>query len=560
MKLRQVLWGTSGGAALAVAVLAFGLPAFSSVLSSAWGRPTVPQPGRHVPAKDLPVSPPRVPASDAPSQSGRPRNAVAVASWGDAPLNDRVGGDGEPHAGNEPVGSAGLVEPPVPLVGNSRDLHPDAFLGALSKETRVFEKPDPGSKVLGIVRTGSLLRRAVEPAGHEGCKEGWYHVEPEGYVCVGRTATLDLNHPVLQIASYQPDRSRPMPYVYGRSRYPTPPLYTRLPTHLEQEQIEPDLRGHLRKDFGSAWAAHADTPPPSLLANGERIPRPFGYPLLERDYVTGRALSNSAFAFIDMFESDGRRYGLTADLSLLPLDRLTVVEASEFSGRVLADGQELRVAFVRGHKEHVYQADPVSGQLAAVRPAAYRESFLLTGRSVRAHGTGYWETTSGQFLRESEKLVRIEPRETMPPWAAGKRSWIEVSILKQTLVAYEGTRPVFATLVSTGRDGIQDPLKTHSTVQGVFLIHTKHVTATMSGNTADDEFDLRDVPYVQYFHQGYAFHAAFWHDGFGSPRSHGCINLSPADARYLFTWTDPPVPMRWHSALSRSGTLVHIHP
>jgi lipoprotein-anchoring transpeptidase ErfK/SrfK len=97
-------------------------------------------------------------------------------------------------------------------------------------------------------------------------------------------------------------------------------------------------------------------------------------------------------------------------------------------------------------------------------------------------------------------------------------------------------------------------------VQGVFVVHTKHVTATMSGSEADDEFDLRDVPYVQYFEGGYALHAAYWHDGFGQPRSHGCINLSPADARYLFNWTAPPVPARWHSALSREGSLVYIHP
>jgi lipoprotein-anchoring transpeptidase ErfK/SrfK len=105
-----------------------------------------------------------------------------------------------------------------------------------------------------------------------------------------------------------------------------------------------------------------------------------------------------------------------------------------------------------------------------------------------------------------------------------------------------------------------DPETTFSTAQGVFLIHTKHVTSTMSGDEADDEFDLRDVPYVQYFHAGYAFHAAFWHDGFGQPRSHGCVNLAPNDARHLFSLTEPPVPLSWHSALDTHGTLAYIHP
>ena len=93
------------------------------------------------------------------------------------------------------------------------------------------------------------------------------------------------------------------------------------------------------------------------------------------------------------------------------------------------------------------------------------------------------------------------------------------------------------------------------------MVHTKHLTASMSGDELGDEFDLRDVPYVQYFTEGYALHAAYWHDSFGRPRSHGCINLSPLDARWLFHWTDPPLPEGWHGAFSlREGTLIHIHP
>jgi lipoprotein-anchoring transpeptidase ErfK/SrfK len=148
-----------------------------------------------------------------------------------------------------------------------------------------------------------------------------------------------------------------------------------------------------------------------------------------------------------------------------------------------------------------------------------------------------------------------------PTWATPGRTWIDVSILEQSLVAYEGTRPVFVTLVSTGVDGLGDPEETHSTVRGRFLIHTKHVTATMSGDEPGDEFDLRDVPYVQYFTEGYALHAAYWHDAFGQPRSHGCVNLSPRDARWLFQWSDPPVPEAWHGSMSlRNGTLVNVHP
>ncbi|MCK6593516.1 MAG: L,D-transpeptidase [Polyangiaceae bacterium] len=148
----------------------------------------------------------------------------------------------------------------------------------------------------------------------------------------------------------------------------------------------------------------------------------------------------------------------------------------------------------------------------------------------------------------------------LPAWASAGRKWIDVSILNQTLVAYEGEKPVYVTLVSTGADGLGDPKKTHSTVQGTFLIHTKHISVTMDGENGE-EFDFRDVPFVQYFTEGFALHGAYWHDDFGTPRSHGCINLAPVDAAWLFNWTTPEVPKGWHAALSlKRGTLVHTHP
>jgi hypothetical protein len=185
----------------------------------------------------------------------------------------------------------------------------------------------------------------------------------------------------------------------------------------------------------------------------------------------------------------------------------------------------------------------------------------LTGETRRAGGLEALIARDGSLLR-AEDVVVVEPLRVPPAWASSGRKWIDVSILRQTLVAYEGLRPVYVTLVSTGADGLGDPKETHSTIQGVFLIHTKHVTVTMDGDEDDDDrFDFRDVPFVQYFTEGFALHAAYWHDEFGTPRSHGCINLSPIDAAWLFAWTTPEVPPAWHAALSlKRGTLVYIHP
>jgi hypothetical protein len=80
------------------------------------------------------------------------------------------------------------------------------------------------------------------------------------------------------------------------------------------------------------------------------------------------------------------------------------------------------------------------------------------------------------------------------------------------------------------------------------------------GDKSDARYRIDDVPFVQFFHAGYALHAAYWHDGFGQPKSHGCVNLSPRDALYLFGKTSPAVPDGWHGVVARQyeGTLLHV--
>ena len=173
---------------------------------------------------------------------------------------------------------------------------------------------------------------------------------------------------------------------------------------------------------------------------------------------------------------------------------------------------------------------------------------------------GFWTTRDGFLLQEQGTRI-VRPRDSYPSFATGGRKWVDVSIRRQTLVAYVGDKPVYATLVSTGRGGMGDPEKDFATVRGTFMVYSKHVAATMDAeDDKSDSFNLQDVPFVQYFHKGFALHGTYWHDEFGKLRSHGCINLSPIDSAWLFEWTDPPVPKNWHSVLNKErGTVVYIH-
>ena len=99
----------------------------------------------------------------------------------------------------------------------------------------------------------------------------------------------------------------------------------------------------------------------------------------------------------------------------------------------------------------------------------------------------------------------------------------------QTLTAYEGQEPVFNVAVSTGT-------WQYPTVVGTFAIYVKFEKARMRGGSGVDAYDLPDVPYVMYFHKGYGLHGTYWHDNFGTPMSHGCVNLSMVDSEWLFNW------------------------
>ena len=74
----------------------------------------------------------------------------------------------------------------------------------------------------------------------------------------------------------------------------------------------------------------------------------------------------------------------------------------------------------------------------------------------------------------------------------------------------------------------------------------------------DGEYDIAEVPWVMYYFKNYALHGAYWHNDFGTTRSHGCTNISPADAKWLFYWSTPKLPYNWQGILLQKGTYVHL--
>jgi lipoprotein-anchoring transpeptidase ErfK/SrfK len=115
--------------------------------------------------------------------------------------------------------------------------------------------------------------------------------------------------------------------------------------------------------------------------------------------------------------------------------------------------------------------------------------------------------------------------------------WIEIDLSRQKLIAWEGNKPVYAVVISSGKSST--PTRT-----GTFAVQTKHRVARMTG----DDYDVPDVPYTMYYDGGMAIHGAYWHNLFGNPVSHGCTNVAVNHAKWLFNWASVGTPVVVHKS------------
>lgn len=483
--------------------------------------------------------------------------------------------------------------PPGPRVSLSGAARPDApepiradrRIFSRARRTWIYAEPNNRSERLGYFRAGASSPTTATAAGTDGCPGGWYPVQPRGYVCAGSSATLDENDPIVRITRDSPPAfDRKLPYIYGTVRRPGP-VYDRLPNAEHLAKADPDLAKRMKRwlaepgEAGASYAQHVwlgapGTPPdpalvwnerrtegvPELLANGAPVPR-FVDPNDSDEPVLGRMRPRAGYSFLRTFLFEGRRYGLTTHLSIAPTDRFRPIQGSDFRGVEIGTDIDFPFVFVRHPQARFYLYQSSTNSLVDAGEAPYRAAIPITGKQRFFRGKLHYETKDGKWISDRH-ASRLDPAKRMPAWGKNGERWLDINLTKQTLVAYDGTRPVYATLISSGEAGLEDPKHTTATKRGIFRIHTKHVTSTMSSNEAGEEFELRDVPYVQYFdEEGYAIHGAYWHDRFGTPKSHGCINLAPEDARRLFFFTEPALPDGWHGVLlPLRGTVVFVHP
>jgi len=155
------------------------------------------------------------------------------------------------------------------------------------------------------------------------------------------------------------------------------------------------------------------------------------------------------------------------------------------------------------------------------------------------------------------RLIPPTELSTLSPGVPAKAKRIEVLTTEQVVVAYEWDQPVFMARTATGAEfsngKFYTPLGRHKT------FHKRPYRHMAAGNLAYNGYDLPGIPWVSYITEsGIAFHGTYWHNDYGQPRSHGCINLTPQASKWIYRWTLPAVPYNEQSTYDQFATIVDI--
>jgi hypothetical protein len=249
----------------------------------------------------------------------------------------------------------------------------------------------------------------------------------------------------------------------------------------------------------------------------------------------------------------GGRYGLSTHGFWIPLRDLRRVTPPLFRGISLEGA--LDVAWV-----NVEKARPRKTPGGAPQSEALPRQTRLSVRETREVGGKKWlRVGEDAWLPQGEvSAPTLSPK---PPEVKEGERWFDVELATQTLTAYVGSRPLFATLVSTGRG---QPGSVLATPRGTHRIWVKLAESDMDNLEnleASESYAIQAVPWVMYFQKGYGLHGTFWHRAFGHVQSHGCVNLSPADAERVFELSSPRLPSGWTAVLPtvyEQGSLVRV--
>lgn len=488
--------------------------------------------------------------------------------------------------------------------------HAGPWFVVTSPAAGVYTEPSmERSTKIGWVRSGGKLAVKAEKVTNKSCAPGWYELIGGGFVC-GTYGTTNLNVPDVKFAMAPAKLTDVLPYTYARNAKHGTPLYKSVPSREQMLKYEPYLADKDKPKTSDADAgapvARAATSAPTIVT-GASQPAPgtnAGGPALDpnladagiettepekpwwqqenikerlhevklehlesdADDILAKRMVTGFYVAVDRtFRWNDRTWYKTTKGLITPAERFWQTAGSKFQG-VELDGAALKLPIAWGYGGRKQVAtytitDPKQPPKSA-KSIDKQVAIAMTGKSLDVGSTRYLETSEGTYLKAAH--VRVTEPGPFPADLGPDERWIDVDLSSQTLVAFVGQKPVFATLISSGKES-KDKAKDHRTPVGEWRVREKHLTTTMDGDgsaAGDLPYSIEDVPYVMYYHRAYALHAAFWHGNYGVQMSHGCVNLSPLDAKWLYFFASPEARPSFHGMWSRPeapGTRIVVH-
>jgi hypothetical protein len=361
---------------------------------------------------------------------------------------------------------------------------------AEDSDVGVFHRPARFAQLVGSVARGAVIRvrGQVVIADSKSCdSKVYYALEPFGYLC-GDEAKPS-NKPPTTGSLFEPIEGSVLPFEYAMVNTP-------------EEELLP------------MWDSPSDiieeNPAKRMLSRGDTI-----------------ALEPKTM------QVQGEPYRVSIEGDLVSANHsYKMARFSEWQGTAIDQNTHLPFGWATLRKVGVFDS-PRGNKIDTV---GYRERVDIL-EEVVVNDQSWLRIGEGRFVRAKDiNKVRIIPR---PEETVQNPQWFDVDLGEQVVVAYRGDKPQYATLISSGRPP-------NTTPRGNYPIWGKVNAVTMKSQPYDDKpYYVHKVPWVLFFQAHNALHGAYWHDRFGVVKSHGCANLSPKDARYLFEWVEPKMPPGW---------------
>jgi hypothetical protein len=210
-------------------------------------------------------------------------------------------------------------------------------------------------------------------------------------------------------------------------------------------------------------------------------------------------------------------------------DDLRLVDTPEFHGVEVTVQPERPFGWI---VQEVTPSDEPDGEPNPENAKLERFTFFQVFDAVAGDEDWIWyQIGGGRWIRQT--YVSLIDVNAPPDDIGDNEYWVEVDLYEQTFAAYEGSRMVYAGLVSSG-------LNRWPTYEGLFQVFSRHLQIRMSGAEGQvDYYNIEDVPYTMYFDRTneIALHGAYWHDRYGYKHSHGCVNMPPRDAEWIYYWS-----------------------